>query len=658
MTQDRRLGLQALARAALTYLAEPGDPALGALLEFCAPAEVLAAIKAGMLPRTGPGCGDNPASRRALERALGRWRIRLPHLPGDGQIAATCRDGIRLVCPGDSEWPASLDELGPARPYALWLRGTADLRLACLRSVSIVGSRAASGYGEHVAGEIAADLGERGWAVVSGGAYGIDAAAHRGALATEAITIAVLACGVDYPYPAGHADLFAAIAAQGLVVSEWPPGRHPARLRFLVRNRTIAAMTCGTVIVEAGQRSGALNTARHAAELGRPLMAVPGPVTSAQSAGCHKIIRDWAATCVTRAADIIEMLSPVSVPDGCAPSRGRDLAPVPSRDDLDYDSARVLDAFPSRGGAGPATIAVEAGVDLDTVLRCLGLLAGCGFIERCDRGWRLRKLALPGGDLGLVFELELAGAVPGELLQAITLDVIRVGQADRPHPLSRQPLVDLVEMITDQPFFGVGGLALVWLAGVFQGRVVKAVTAHGAVRRRPRAAPGRPGGEKEFFHRVVGGQLVEGVGLQDDAARLDVIGEVQVNDRDSQSGPLQGLGFLGESLDLDWAVAKFGVLVHHDARQCVVMRDELAAQVAEPDSLLAHARSLSRRWCGSVPRPRRRVEDHVGMNAWITLPEGRPLVKLQFDRRVGIRNYSRPPVAWPVPGLRHSRDAD
>jgi len=281
----------------------------------------------------------------------------------------------------------------------------------------MVGSRAATSYGGHVAGEIAADLGERGWAVVSGGAYGIDAAAHRGALAAEAVTIAVLACGVDYPYPAGHADLFAAIAAQGLVVSEWPPGRHPARTRFLVRNRVIAALGCGTVIVEAGERSGALNTARHAADLGKPLMAVPGPVTSAQSAGCHRIIRDWGASCVTRAADIIELLSPLSVPDGLAPGgvpdtltpgiapdasaprgspgpRSRpdpDAGRGPSRDDLDPDSARVLDALPARGGAGTSTIAVEAGVDLDTVLRCLGRLASYGFIERCDRGWRLRK---------------------------------------------------------------------------------------------------------------------------------------------------------------------------------------------------------------------------------------------------------------------------
>ena len=395
-------GAEERARAALTYLAEPGDPALGALLEICEPAEVLAAIRAGLLPGIGPGCGDRPASRKALERALECWRARLPGLPDDAGLAGAYRDGIRLVCPGDPEWPAGLDELGPARPYALWLRGSADLRAGCLRSVAMVGCRAASGYGAHVAGEIAADLGEQGWMIVSGGAYGIDAAAHRGALTTGASTVAVLACGVDYPYPVGHADLFAAIAGQGLVISEWPPGRHPARLRFLIRNRVIAALACGTVIVEAAERSGALNTARHAADLGRPLMAVPGPVTSAESAGCHRIIREWGATLVTRAADVIEMLSPLGTagrpvppsdtgPANAPASTKRPGDPAPSRDELDPDSARVLDALPARGGAGTSTIAVEAGLDLDTVLRCLGLLVGCGFIERCDRGWRLRR---------------------------------------------------------------------------------------------------------------------------------------------------------------------------------------------------------------------------------------------------------------------------
>jgi DNA processing protein len=201
--------------------------------------------------------------------------------------------------------------------------------------------------------------------MASDGAYGIDAAAHRGALITNATIVAVLACGVDYPYPAGHADLFADIAAAGLVISEWPLGRHPARLRFLVRNRVIAALSCGTVIVEAGERSGALNTARHAAELGRPLMAVPGPVTSQQSAGCHRVIREWGATCVTRAADIIEMVSPLGGPDILPAAGGQELTTwptrgpgtdpgsPPARNELDPDTAGCLARFPPEAPPGP-----------------------------------------------------------------------------------------------------------------------------------------------------------------------------------------------------------------------------------------------------------------------------------------------------------------
>jgi DNA processing protein len=356
-------------RAALTYLVEPGDPVLGTLLDIYKPAEILTAIKAGAPPLVASG-----VARGMLTRAFDRWRLRLPELPPEQDlVGSACRNGIRLVCPGDPEWPASLDRLYQARPYALWVRGTGDLRFGCLRSVSIVGSRAATGYGAHVAGEMAADLAERGWLIVSGGAYGIDAAAHRGALLTGGATIAVLACGVDRPYPAGHDTLFAGIADGGLLISEWPPGSHPTRSRFLIRNRVIAALTRGTVVVEAGERSGALNTARHAAELSRPLMAVPGPVTSAQSAGCHRIIRDWGGDLVSNAGDVLSLLAPMS---------------EPVRTELDPDSARVLDAFPARAGVGTSTLARTAGADVDTVLRSLGRLAANGFIQRCAKGWR------------------------------------------------------------------------------------------------------------------------------------------------------------------------------------------------------------------------------------------------------------------------------
>jgi DNA processing protein len=306
------------------------------------------------------------------------------------------------VCPGDPEWPGQLADLGDDEPYALWLRGHADLRFSCLRSVAIVGSRAATAYGSYVASEFAASVAARGAAVVSGGAFGVDAAAHRGALAADGVTIAVLACGVDVPYPTAHAELFDAIAAQGLLVSEWPPGRHVSRLRFLVRNRMIAALATGTLVVEAGQRSGAVNTARYARDLRRRLMAVPGPITSDLSAGCHQVIREWQGTLVTSAAEVIEHVSPVGEPVIGEPSAAepgtvvqlpsrRQAMPVFPRDLLDLESAKVLDAMPRRGGMGTVRVAQRAGLAPATTATLLGKLATGGFVERCDDGWRLRR---------------------------------------------------------------------------------------------------------------------------------------------------------------------------------------------------------------------------------------------------------------------------
>ena len=412
------------ARAALTCVAEPGDPAMGALLSCCTPAEILAALTrgesplhgetrrdggapagaarlpAGGLSDGGPDAGGPPAAgRRAwpasgsaqahipgLGRALRRWAARLGEAPTSARLAAWRQQGIRLLCPGDPEWPGQLAVLGDAQPWALWVRGNADVRYACLRSVSVVGSRAATGYGAHVASEMAAVLAEHGWTVVSGGALGIDSWAHRGALAAEGVTLAVLASGVDDPYPPGHHDLFQGIAAHGALISEWPPGRRPTRHGFLVRNRVIAALSRGTVVVEAALRSGALSTARHAGDQGRPLMAVPGPVTSSQSEGCHELIRSASAVCVTGARDVMELLS---FPGDEIPLPPR--APVLPRDALDPVTARVLEAVPARTGRGPARIAVMAGVDFDTALRCLGTLAAGGFVERCDRGWRVLR---------------------------------------------------------------------------------------------------------------------------------------------------------------------------------------------------------------------------------------------------------------------------
>jgi DNA processing protein len=329
-----------------------------------------------------------------LARALRRWSARLGEVPSDTELAALWRDGVRLVIPGDLEWPSQIDMLGDARPWGLWVRGHADLRYACLRSVSVVGTRAATAYGTYVCGEMAVSLADRGWTIVSGGAFGIDGCAHRAAIAVAGTTIAVLACGVDRAYPQGHEGLFRSIMESGALVSEWPPGRMPTKPGFLVRNRVIAALSRGTVVVEAALRSGALNTARHAHDQGRPLMAVPGPVTSAQSAGCHEAMREWGAVCVTSARDVMELLE-----FGSDEPAERQRGPVLPRDLLGPVDTRVLEAVPARAGRGPARIAIAAGVDFDTVMRCLGGLAAAGFVERCDRGWRLRR-PQPGSHVG------------------------------------------------------------------------------------------------------------------------------------------------------------------------------------------------------------------------------------------------------------------
>jgi DNA processing protein len=222
---------------------------------------------------------------------------------------------------------------------------------------------------------------------VSGGAYGIDAAAHRGALAGQAApTVAVLACGVDVAYPRGNERLLDGIAQRGLVVSELPPGSTPTRARFLVRNRIIAALTLGTVVVEAAARSGSLATADRARELGRHLMAVPGPVTSALSTGCHALLRDG-ATCVTRAEEVLDLVGVLGA-DAATPLRG----PASVRDDLPDTVRRVLEAVPVRGGAGEAALARDAGVSTLVVQQVLPPLAVHGLVERTPLGWRLTPL--------------------------------------------------------------------------------------------------------------------------------------------------------------------------------------------------------------------------------------------------------------------------
>ncbi|NRQ40655.1 DNA-protecting protein DprA, partial [Nonomuraea sp. NN258] len=374
------------ARAALMCAADVGDPIMGRLVAHCGAPAAVEAIRARALPPEFVADEADQDRPPDLGKRLDAWHARLTAADPAADLKKGEQSGARLIIPGSPEWPTQLDQLGRSRPLGLWLHGTADLRFACLSSVAIVGARAATPYGVHIAAEFGLGLSEAGWTVVSGGAYGVDAAAHRGTLGGDSPTVVVLACGVDVAYPSGHHDLFAAVRNQGVVVSECPPGTHPTRARFLIRNRLIAALTRGTLVVEAALRSGALNTAAHALSLNRHLAAVPGPTTSGMSAGCHKLLRERKAVCVTTPEEMIDLVG----------TMGADLAreprpPVVPRDRLNESTKKVLDAVPTRGGAGPASIAVEAGVSMDVTLSALGGLAAAGYIERSPKGWRLRR---------------------------------------------------------------------------------------------------------------------------------------------------------------------------------------------------------------------------------------------------------------------------
>jgi DNA processing protein len=305
------------------------------------------------------------------------------------------RRGGRLVTADDPEWPLlSFTAFGGvdhrARPdahppLALWCVGSARLDDMAQRAVAIVGTRACTAYGEHVAADLAAGLVERDVTVVSGAAYGIDGAAHRATLATDGFTVAVLAGGVDVPYPAGHTSLLHRIAEDGLVVSEYPPGVRPARHRFLTRNRLVAALSGATVVVEAGARSGAANTAAWARALGRSVCAVPGPVTSAASIGCHALLRRDEAALVTRAADVVELMGRVGE---LAPDEQRPASPL---DGLGEAEQRVYDALPSRGRRTTDQIAVASGLAPTQVLGPLSMLELCGLVGRKDGYWKLNR---------------------------------------------------------------------------------------------------------------------------------------------------------------------------------------------------------------------------------------------------------------------------
>ncbi|MFD5102373.1 DNA-processing protein DprA [Streptomyces albidochromogenes] len=365
-----------LARAALTRVVEPGDEAAGRWLRECGPVEVMRRL-------TSPDVADAAQALTGVSgQRLGGYRMRAAAADPERDLAAVAAVGGRFVCPGDEEWPGQLDDLGEGRPVGLWVRGGPHLRMWALRSVAVVGARACTSYGAHMAATLGAGLAERGWVVVSGAAFGVDGAAHRGVLAAGGATVAVLACGVDVVYPRGHAELIGRIAEQGLLIGELPPGAHPTQSRFVLRNRVIAALTRGTVVVEAQYRSGSLVTARGAQRLGRFTMGVPGPATSGLSAGVHELLRGEGVL-VTDAAEVVELVGDIG---DLAPARRGPLLP---RDLLDPVAARVLESLPARGAVGARDVARGAGTTPDDALGKLYELHSLGFVERRGDGWQL-----------------------------------------------------------------------------------------------------------------------------------------------------------------------------------------------------------------------------------------------------------------------------
>lgn len=347
--------------------------------------------------------GPLEARRRIREGAVAselesQSESRRDRVDGARLIDAAAEVGARLLVPGDSGWPtaafAPLDRprrtgrAGPQgaaialRPLGLWWRGPADPGRVLSRSVAVVGTRAPTAYGKAVTADLCGGVSAEGFAVVSGGAFGIDATAHRAVLGVGGCTVSVLAGGVDRLYPRGNDAMLRAVADEGAVISEQPPGTGVTRYRFLDRNRIIAALTSATVVVEAAARSGALSTAAWAAALGLPVGAVPGPVTSVASVGCHLLLRDRGAVLISRAADVVELageMGETSPP----PTAGSS-----SWDGLDDETRRILEALPTRGGAAPAEIAASAGIAPATTRAVLGRLLSTGAATRGPQGWR------------------------------------------------------------------------------------------------------------------------------------------------------------------------------------------------------------------------------------------------------------------------------
>ena len=386
-----------LSRAALSRLLEPQDAAGLALVHVAGPDDALriatGQLKAGTdLEREMTALltdAGTASSWAGLAGCLKRWQPRVPDLAPERDLATMARLGGRLIIPSDGLWPGQLRDLGIQEPNCLWWRGQEQPLPGVEKSIALVGSRDSTSYGAAVTGDLAYSLAQRGFTVISGGAYGIDAHAHRAALAaaSDAVpTIAVMAGGVDRFYPSGNEDLLRAVCNQGAVLAEVPPGSAPTRYRFLQRNRLIAALSAVTVVVEARWRSGALNTAHHAETLGRAVGAVPGSVHSANSAGCHRLLRDGGAVCVTDAAEVAELASPSGT---AMPEPRQGSAQV--QDGLTLEDLILLDALPLRSTTSVEKLCAVAGLGQESVRAGLGRLGLLGLAVSERGGWKRGK---------------------------------------------------------------------------------------------------------------------------------------------------------------------------------------------------------------------------------------------------------------------------
>lgn len=396
----RRRDAVRLARAALTRLVEPGDETALAVIEALGPVHALAVLTGRCRPTQeeeaalAESSGSGDAWRRRFSAGLRRWGPRSVELAPERDLVAMHRLGGGLLIPEDPAWPACLDDLGHRRPVALWTRGAGALPEHG-RTLAVVGSREATAYGRAVTGQLVAPLAAEGATVLSGGAYGIDGQAHRVALEAgrgDPPTIAVLAGGLDRFYPAGHEDLLRAVMDRGLLLSEMPPGASPTRHRFLYRNRLIAALAAGVLVVEARWRSGAQNTASHALGLGRELGVVPGPITSPSSAGCHRLLMETPARLVAD-LDSARALLGAGLPaaaDRASATAGADVRP---EDELSEQELLVFDALPVRAHAALDRLAVAAGMPVPPLVAVLQGLARRGLAEERDRRWRRGPLA-------------------------------------------------------------------------------------------------------------------------------------------------------------------------------------------------------------------------------------------------------------------------